>query len=463
MKKSLYFFAALATIFAIGCSQLEKPGESILLDENGQYTISLGMPKTRVALDDDLMPFWTDGDVLSVQTNNSYSSYTLSSGKGTDSGSFTGSGTPKNGGAIVYPGSNASNGTYTFPTSFQFAKSDNSGNVTALSTDASLRTISNVPMAGTITYSGGKMNGSLHFIGGAIKIHLTKNVPYTATYMDVEVLEGNITGSASVNGDEPIANTSLSNPGKKVRVQINKTGQASSTHLDGITVYIPVPTGHYKGLRVALVREDGTTEIKGTKIKSESVQFDIAAGEIQPFTFTPRYEVYTFQKITNSNQLTDGTYILVYDPDPTSTSNRTMIVNGDDNVRESFQAPFYTVYTWKVNEVEYTAENVVVLEEADYITGAWVLEYDSRNREWDVKYGKGTLEVNSVSFSNNNVRINVYGGSRYVHYYTYEYTVNHPDVRPQGWDPNNLVKYGNGHFLIDASSTSNIYMYKMLN
>ena len=140
-----------------------------------------------------------------------------------------------------------------------------------------------------------------------------------------------------------------------------------------------------------------------------------------------------------------------------------MIVNGDDNVRESFQAPFYTVYTWKVNEVEYTAENVVVLEEADYITGAWVLEYDSWNREWDVKYGKGTLEVNSVSFSNNNVRINVYGGSRYVHYYTYEYTVNHPDVRPQGWDPNNLVKYGNGHFLIDASSTSNIYMYKMLN
>ncbi len=464
MRKSSYFFAALAALFTIGCSQLEKPGEeTILPNDNGQYTISLGIPETRVALDDDLMPFWTDGDKLAVQTNNSYSSYTLSSGKGTNSGSFTGNGTPKNGGVLVYPGSNFSNGTYTFPTSFQFAKSDDSGNVTALSTNASLRTVSNVPMAGNLTYSNNKLNGSLRFIGGAIKIHLTKNVPYTATYMDVEVFEGNITGSATVSGTDPISNTSLSNGGKKVRVQINQTGQASSTHLDGITVYIPVPTGHYKGLRVALVREDGRTEINGTKIKSESVEFDIAAGEIQPFTFTPKYEVFTFQKITRSQDLTDGTYILVYDPAPNSNSDRTVIVNGDDNLRESFQANFYTTYTWKVNEQEYTANNVVVLEEADYITGAWVLEYDSGN--WDVKYGKGTLEVNSVSFSNNNVMINVYGRYpiRYVYYYTYDYTVNHSNVQPQGWDPSNLVKYGNGHFLIDASSTSNIYMYKMLN
>ena len=280
--------------------------------------------------------------------------------------------------------------------------------------------------------------------------------------MDVEVFEGNITGSATVSGTNPIENTSLTNPGKKVRVQINQKGQASSTHLDGITVYIPVPTGHYKGLRVALVRED-ETEIKGTKIKSESVEFDIAAGEIQPFTFTPKYEVYTFQRITRSRDLTDGTYILVYDPDPNGNSNRTVIVNGDDNLRESFQAHFYTTYTWKVNEKEHTAHNVVVLEEADYITGAWVLEYDSWNREWDVKYGKGKLDISSVSFDNNNALVSRYGYGMYINYYTYDYTVSHSNVQPKGWDPKNLVKYGNGHFLFDCETTSNIYLYKMLN
>ena len=458
MKKNLYFLAALATIFAIGCSQIEKPGESILPDENGQYTISLGMPKTRVALDDDLMPFWTDGDVLSVQTNNSYSSYTLSSGKGTDSGSFTGSGTPKNGGTIVYPGSNASNGTYTFPTSFLFAKSDDSGNVTPLSTNASLRTVSNVPMAGTITYSGGKMNGSLHFIGGAIKIYLTKNVPYTATYLDVEVTEGNITGSATVNGDEPIVNTSLSNAGKKVRVQINETGQASSTHLDGITVYIPVPTGHYKGLRVALVREDGTTEIKGTKIKSESVEFDIAAGEIQPFTLTPKYETFAFTRVESSSDLGDGEYIIVYDPTPNQDVDHTVIVNGDDNVRESMPASYYSDYVYKVNNVEHHAYKAVVLEEADYITGVWkvVQRTQGGQRHWSIEYGKGTLEVSSVTITNGNAFIRVQGSGGYVYYYA--------DAEAQGFsDPEYPHKYDYGVFEIGGSwYDSNLYLYKLV-
>ena len=461
MKKNSYFFAALAAIFAIGCSQIEKPGEeTILPDDNGQYTISLGIPETRVALDDDLMPFWTDGDKLAVQTNNSYSSYTLSSGKGTNSGSFTGEGTPKNGGVLVYPGSNFSNGTYTFPTSFQFAKSDDSGNVTALSTNASLRTVSNVPMAGNLTYSNNKLNGSLRFIGGAIKIHLTKNVPYTATYMDVEVFEGNITGSATVSGTDPITNTSLSNGGKKVRVQINQTGQASSTHLDGITVYIPVPTGHYKGLRIALVRDDGTTEIKGTKIKSESVEFDIAAGEIQPFTLTPKYETFAFTRVTANSDLGDGEYIIVYDPTPDQNVDHTVIVNGDDNVRESMPADYFADYVYKVNDQEHHAYRAVVLEEADYITGVWkvVQRTQGGQRRWSIEYGKGTLSLSSVTINNGKAYLIVQGYNGYIYYYEDAY------ARGFSLDPEHPHKYDYGVFEINGSRTdSNLYLYKMVN
>ena len=459
MRKSSYFFAALAALFTIGCSQLEKPGEeTILPDDNGQYTISLGIPETRVALDKDLMPFWTDGDKLTVQTNDSYSSYTLSSGKGTNSGSFTGDGTPKDGGVIVYPGSNFSDGTYTFPTSFQFAKSDDSGNVTLLSTDASLRTVSNVPMSGNISYSGGKLNSSLHFIGGAIKIHLTKNVPYTATYMDVEVFEGNITGSATVSGTDPIINTSLSNGGNnKVRVQINKTGQASSTHLDGITVYIPVPTGKYKGLRVALVRENGT-EIKGTKIKSENVAFEIKAGEIQPFTFTPKYETFAFTRVTANSDLGDGEYIIVYDPTPDQNVDHTVIVNGDDNVRESLQAHYYADYVYKVNDKERHAYKAVVLEEADYITGAWKVVQRTTNsgRRWAIEYGKGTLNLTHVSISNGKAYLTVqYHNGYYVYYWEDAYA--HGFKR----DPEHPHKYDYGVFDMDGSTdSSNIYLYK---
>ena len=256
--KKLFTFAALAMVAIVACNkEINAPEDNIIQTEEpkGDVTIIAQAPAETKTMVDGLDVKWSSGDHIAVlDEDGGIHDFSLDSGEGTTSGTFSGTLGGKNSlGYAIYPYSanadfDGSNITVDYPTTYTY--------------DAVT-----VPMSGE--EGTGENVGKYEFshIGGAFKIQYT-NVPAGATKF-VFTSTTDITGTVMYDLSDAVIN---SNAGKEVTV----TGLPSSSSLIFI---IPVPVGSYSFTVKLLDSSDAT--IAGSQ-KSVSSAKTVAEGHLVP-------------------------------------------------------------------------------------------------------------------------------------------------------------------------------------
>lgn len=262
--KKLFTFAALAMVAIVACNkEINAPEENVVPEDNiiqteepkGDVTIIAQAPAETKTMVDGLDVKWASGDYIAVlDEDRGIHDFSLDSGEGTTSGTFSGTLGGKNSlGYAIYPYSanadfDGSNITVDYPTTYTY--------------DAVT-----VPMIGE--EGTGENVGKYEFshIGGAFKIQYT-NVPAGATKF-VFTSTTDITGTVMYDLSDAVI---ASNAGKEVTV----TGLPSSSSLIFI---IPVPVGSYSFTVKLLDSSDAT--IAGSQ-KSVSSAKTVAEGHLVP-------------------------------------------------------------------------------------------------------------------------------------------------------------------------------------
>lgn len=269
MKRIFVFFvAAVAALSAVGCSQKE---ESLPEVTKTWVKATVGVPETRLSVDmDALSPAWVFNDGIRLETESGWKEFKLKSGQGTKIGLFEGEGTPKVGSCAIYPASNAGDGTYTFPTEYEFRP---------LNYDASNEVgdpISDIPMVGAIR---GEDDIKFYHVGGAIALKFDEITP--SEHRLTVTFEGDpVTGTATVDVSDPeAALVPTSSTGNVVTVYINKTTQYT---LRNQTILVPVPAGSYSKVSINLGVKDGLEYIPIVQ-KSRTKDITITKGGIFSF------------------------------------------------------------------------------------------------------------------------------------------------------------------------------------
>lgn len=260
--KKLFTFAALAMVAIVACNkEVAAPEDNVVPEENiiqtepkGDVTIIAQAPAETKTMVEGLDVKWASGDHIAVlDEDGDIHDFSLDSGEGTTSGTFSGTlGGKNSGGYAIYPYSanaNFDGDIYVdYPTTYTY--------------DAVT-----VPMIGV--EGTGENVGKYEFshIGGAFKIQYT-NVPAGATKF-VFTSTTDITGTVVYDFTDAIV---ASNAGKEVTV----TGLPSSSTL---TFIIPVPVGSYSFTVKLLDSSDAV--IAGSQ-KTVSSAKAVAEGHLVP-------------------------------------------------------------------------------------------------------------------------------------------------------------------------------------
>lgn len=457
MKKYLYMILAAAALMAVGCEKnIETTPEGD--DAQGVCSLTISLPTdTKITFDgaDGYKSSWDEGDKILVQSAaNKYQVYTLSAGAGEKKATFTGSGTPLNGGKVLYPAKDGDAGwefdsgeaKYHFPATYVW-------DVQA-SLDNKLNSV--VPMVGTIKGT----TANFDYASGAILVEYTKMTLTTAKFT-IELGGVNPTGFASLNSDgTEVVGTSGSGT---ITIYMNEQHKMIGGTPENNKFLIPLPAGTYTSLNMKMYREDGLV-IGGSDFSMASgKQFSIVNKQLRVLpTIVPDFPMYTMVLFDPSETPQDGTYILAYD-----NGDGTAWVNGDDNLRETLPAQIVTL-----NHVLYGWANDkqgIILDQADYETAAWKVDVRSSmwstNSTWTIETGKkGTLTARYLGFSDDGyIRLNIGNNSsnNNIRYYTASELDNgdfgslDPPVSDPIWD--------NGGFIYGSSRvTSNIKLFRLL-
>ena len=280
MKKVLIFTAAITGLFVAGCVKNQESA-GISEGEKTWVKASVATPETKLSVDmGDLNPAWVFNDNIKLETtSNGWQEFTLKNGQGTQIGLFEGTGTPKVGSVAIYPASNAGNGSYTFPTEYEFRPLNYDGN--AENGDP----ISEIPMVGKIR---GTDDIKFYHVGGAIALKFSEITP--SQHKLTVTLEGApATGTATIDASDPSAAlVPTGSTGQVVTVYINKTTLYT---LQDQTILVPVPAGTYSKISIDLQVQTDKVTFESIVSKSRTKSFTITAGGI--FSFAPLTTDYT--------------------------------------------------------------------------------------------------------------------------------------------------------------------------
>lgn len=177
--------------------------------------------------------FWTTADKIAVWTGSAFAEFSLQSGAGTSSATFTGTGEVSDNATVIYPYSCASSSsTYTLPASYKYTTVDSS-----IPTSTSENSVSfNAPMYGTVS------NGAVSFkhLAGVLVVNIqnlpnTTSTEYTVTVTSDKSLTGDFTITTDSNSNSVInANTASNNN------TVTFTYTLSSSQASGV-FYVPAP------------------------------------------------------------------------------------------------------------------------------------------------------------------------------------------------------------------------------
>lgn len=389
MKSYLYMIMAAATLVVVGCEKnIETiPGE----DAPQETTLSISLPSvTKISFDgnDNFKSAWEEGDEIKVQTGaNSYSTYTLYSGAGEKKATFTGRGTPMNGGKVLYPADKWNNNAqYTFATEYVWDEAANEAN----------KFRSEVPMAGEIKGT----TANFDYVAGGISIIYSKVTLTTAKFV---ITLGGTTpvGTASLNSD----GTELSAPANgsnTITIKMKEDGSQIGGTPHNARFFFPVPAGSYSSINMKLYREDGQVVGGSDYSMASGKSFSVANKELKVLpTIVPAYPVYYFTGLTTGDNLTDGEYILVYQID-----DKNAWVNGDDDIREVIPGELITIEELPFVDSQYWGKTGIKLDLADYETGAWKMTYDSQTRTWSAQTaGKGIFDIKDGGWNGDYIQL----------------------------------------------------------
>ncbi len=386
---------------AVGCEKnIETAPEG---DEaQGVCSLTISLPTdTKITFDgaDGYKSSWDEGDKILVETGaNKYNVYTLSAGAGEKKATFTGSGAPRNGGKVLYPAKDGDAGwgfdtgevKYHFPQSYVW-------DVQA-STDNKLHSV--VPMVGSIKGT----NANFDYASGAILIEYTKITKSTAC-LTVDLGGMNPTGYTTLNND----GTELvgSSGEGTITIWMNKDHDMIGGTPEHAKFLLPIPVGTYNSLTTELIRWDDVPVV-GSKFSMASTKsFSIENKQLRKLpAIKPDFPEHICYMPDPGTEFEDGEYILVYDrrddtgitaPDEYGNA----WINGDDSLREVFPATLVTLDNhlgFKESD-PYYGKTGVIIDQADYETGVWIMKYNSRTGKWTVTLsGKDPLTLRSVEW-----------------------------------------------------------------
>ena len=459
MKKRIFILVLLALGAMAACNKIEPVTNDTEsgLDETREYSFTASLPSnTKVSVDDALNAYWVKGDQLSVETSNGYSIFQLDGDGGSSQGTFkkkSGSGKPENGGLVVYPASNFSNGTYTFPSNTTYsADSFEEKNKTVI------RPISTVPAVGIISYNNDELSASLKHVAGAIRVTY-KEVPFNAMYMVLSTEEGYITGQASVTNTAALSLSGSPTPGNTVTVSF------PNEYREEMTFIIPVPEGEYGKISFVL-KDRSNNDIPGTrKATKDDASYYIPAGHMRTFIIKPNHsDVYTFEELLPGEDIDlseADKYIYVYEESfVTETGKGYGKFSGDDNKREAVDCVI------KMQDNGNGQRKTIEMYYADYITSLHFFDRGITTSEgtklYEVQTSKGYTWYVSVDNSRNYVAIRSYEHDYGSHYTEGRYLkyLTPQECIAEDWTENTE----NGGFMYNArrATDSNIHIYKIV-
>ena len=482
---------AAATLMAVGCEKnIETAPEGD--DAQGVYSLTIDLPTdTKITFDgaDGYKSSWDEGDKIFVQIENNspsggnkYQIYTLKEGDGgKKQGTFTGSGVPLNGGKVFYPAkivtsTNPSAAAmwdlegdpkFNFPDTYVWDVNSNTQN----------KLNSVVPMVGTINGTSAYFD----YASGAILVEYSKMTQSTAL-LTINLGGVKPTGLAPLASDGKSVVGTVAEEGEEeekgtIKIWMNKDhGMIGGTPLNA-KFLIPVPAGKYTSLSTSLTRYDNKL-VGGSEFKMKAGKSLIVTNKelkVLP-TIKPKFPEHICYMPTPGTAFEDGgKYIVVYDrrndtgvtaPDQYYNA----YVNGDDDLREVFPETIVTLDNelgYKESDPYYGKEGVII-DQADYETGVWIMEKTSDGWIATVP-GKEPWTLSSVSWQQRNGRYTGYVNVRMQNdNMTFRYidpvTFRNGNFSPSGThtDPEDSI-YDNGCFWFDYRQQTNLKMYKIYN
>ena len=250
--KKLTLFAAMAALVFVSCNKDEN-----LQLEMSNHTITASMetdiPETRTAFDRiSGALYWIAGDDIAVlNTNGTFTQYTLTEGAGTANATFSGTKIGDNSNYALHPyGSHKyenSELTFSLPDSYTYETTEKGNEYGA------------APM---IAQTEETDASSFYFehLGGAFCFTI-KNLPATTTYFKFEADE-QITGEFPVEENEETGKLEISLPNTQAvsestyAVTIKFPTEESATDKK---FFIPLPVGTIEGFTISLGTENGET------------------------------------------------------------------------------------------------------------------------------------------------------------------------------------------------------------
>lgn len=294
MKIKFLFSMAMAATLLAACSNEDQWGDSTPLQE-GQLraTMEGTNPTTRVGFAESGDFYWSNTDALGVQTvpaagadnteNSTFGKFTLSSGGGTASAVFTGSGTAAT--YAVYPYSeehsiSGSSLTFHFRATYdELTKVDQDFFTTTQGEGNSF----NTAMWGTIT----GQSVTMKHLGGVFCIKFDE-MPYASGTLTLSVANKRINGDYTVTLEDDVeiqavditTSTTETEGVAENEVQIPFTN--ATVNQPGV-FYVPVPTGSYQSVRVSLTNgSDETSTVVGdyTITRKRAVPLELEASSL---------------------------------------------------------------------------------------------------------------------------------------------------------------------------------------
>ncbi len=245
MKKALGL-ASLLLVMA-GCSETETLNDGVRF-----VTVSANMEEsgqTRSLAVDGGGFVWSKGDAIAIYTSSgSFREFTMNQAGGSSSASFSGAyiGGETSGKCAAYPynESHTVSGntlSYNLPTTYGSFDTDYTPNT-------------NAPMVAR--FEDGSSNFNFCHIGGVFKFTFN-NVPKNAAQFVFTAKDKDITGSYDVDlssGESPYIAAKEKGTSNSVTINFKPLTVVQND----MVIYVPLPTGTYKGFTLAFNKQDGT-------------------------------------------------------------------------------------------------------------------------------------------------------------------------------------------------------------
>lgn len=465
MKKFLYYLLAFAGLIIVACEKdVEMPSS---VDDNiVESILTVDLPSdTKISFDpkEGYKSAWEKGDKISVEMNGGgFKTYTLDEKTaGTKKGSFSGSGTPKEGGKVFYPAEKWSKEKYTFSDTYYWDVKDYEKGIIH----------SDMPMVGKVKGT----SVSFSYASGALLINYSK-IPKGSIKMIIKV-GNNEKGKASV-GDASLDSdgttllappaTSSNNVVNTITVYLNDQKALEGTPTNP-QILIPVPSGTYSSLSMELHREASVGMIRGSHFAmKEGRTFTVNNHDVRKFSIKPNFPTHIAYKVNPGETISDGEYIIVYDRrtdtgESAPDADGNAWVNGDDNLREVIPAKIEILDNHlsfdPVRDKDFFGKEGCILDEADYLTGVWKMKYSSG--QWTVTLtGKDPWKLSVVEWDGNYISV---GTSKRAifRYLTPTYLRHNYKYIGEDYRPVTDAIFNNGVFLF-ANHKSNVQIFKLV-